>query len=84
MSWLDMFRAEAEKRNAETRKAVKKARARLGPGEGSEGEVSARTSRTLQQDITKLVPKAQYQSEGIPEGMESRAPGEERRIPAAL
>ena len=27
MSWLDIFRAEAEKRNAETRKAVKKARA---------------------------------------------------------
>lgn len=27
MSWIDIFRAEAEKRNAETRKAVKKARA---------------------------------------------------------
>ena len=27
MSWLEIFRAEAEKRNAETRKAVKKARA---------------------------------------------------------
>ena len=27
MSLLDIFRAEAEKRNAETRKAVKKARA---------------------------------------------------------
>ena len=27
MSWLDILRADAEKRNAETRKAVKKARA---------------------------------------------------------
>ena len=27
MSWLEIFMAEAEKRNAETRKAVKKARA---------------------------------------------------------
>ena len=27
MSWLEIFRAEAEKRNAETRKVVKKARA---------------------------------------------------------
>ena len=27
MSWLEIFRAEAEKRNAETREAVKKARA---------------------------------------------------------
>ena len=27
MSWIDIFRAEAEKRNTETRKIVKKARA---------------------------------------------------------